>query len=136
VPLAKAVGKDVFLFFSKKILCREPGAKAVGKDNFLFFKKKIVCREPSATTLGKAGNTRAGKIFPKVAERNCQKPSAKTPLPTAPLGKETTFWFYFIFSYMYVCVFIYIHIGHGYSSRCVVNNIQRPAVLVAVAPVT
>jgi hypothetical protein len=46
--------------------------------------------------LGKAGNTQAGKIFHRVAERNCQKPSAKTPLPTAPLRKEATFWFYYI----------------------------------------
>jgi hypothetical protein len=36
-PLASPSAKAVFLFFLKKNLCREPLAKAVGKDGFLFF---------------------------------------------------------------------------------------------------
>jgi hypothetical protein len=53
-----------------------------------------------ATTLGKAGNTRAGKFVPRVAESNCHEHSAKGPLPTAPLGKEVSFKFYFFALYI------------------------------------
>jgi hypothetical protein len=74
-----------------------PGKGRQQRGGFLFFFKKILCREPRATMLGKAGNTRAEKIFPRVAERNFQKPSAKATLPTAPLGKEATFCFVFLF---------------------------------------
>jgi hypothetical protein len=37
--MEKAVGKDCFSFFLKKILCRVSLTKAVGKDGFLFLKK-------------------------------------------------------------------------------------------------
>jgi hypothetical protein len=67
--------------------------------------------------LGKAGNTRAGKIFPRVAERNCQKPSAKATLPTAPLGKEATFCFIFWFphwqTHTHTHIYIYMTISHA-----------------------
>jgi hypothetical protein len=87
-----------FFYFFEKILCRGSGAEAVGKDGFsiflkksyaegpvqrpsaktvFYFLKKFLCRVLLATMLGKAGNTRARKILPRVAERSCQKPSAK-----------------------------------------------------------
>jgi hypothetical protein len=38
-PWQRPLAKTVFLFFLKKTLCRASLAKAVGKDGFLFFKK-------------------------------------------------------------------------------------------------
>jgi hypothetical protein len=98
--LLRAPGKGrrqrLFFFFSRK----NPVSRAPGKGHRqrrFFVLKKILCRAPRGTTLGKAGNTQAGKIFPRVAERICQEHSTQVPLPTAPLGKEATFCFIFFF---------------------------------------
>jgi hypothetical protein len=115
-PWLRPSAKMVFLFFEKNHV---PSARGKGRRQrrFLIFFKKNLCRAPRAITLGKAGNTRAGKIFPRVAERNCHKHSTKAPLLTAPLRKEATFCFIFLLFtltniYIYIHIYIYIYIYH------------------------
>jgi hypothetical protein len=91
---AEAVGKDGFSILLKKTCAEGPVQRPSAKMVFYFF-KKFLCRVLLATTLGKAGNTGAGKIFPRVAKCSCQKHLAKGRLLTASLGKEASFFFCF-----------------------------------------
>jgi hypothetical protein len=89
-PWQRLSAKRGGYFFLKKRVPRAPGKGR--RQRWFFIFKKILCREPRGTTLGKAGNTRAGKVFLGVAERNCQKPSAKATLP-----ERGHILFYFLF---------------------------------------
>jgi hypothetical protein len=98
-----AVGKGCFSFFLKKTYAESPRQRPSAKTVFYFKKTLLRAR---ATTLGKAGNTLAVQIFPRVAERHCQMPSAKAPLPTARSAKRPHFVFFHIDKHTHIYIYI------------------------------
>jgi hypothetical protein len=64
------------------------------------------------------------QIFPIVAERNCQVPLAKAPLPTAPLGKEATFCFVFFAFHIDKHTHRYMTISHATIDNTYISHPQ------------